>query len=822
MTGGPSKILIELTEKLDSQRKAKTRADNKVIKEQKKLNDAKEAGKLSPGQKKAFNAKINNAKETAKIIEQNHKKAEQAVRKQQNLEIRAANKKAQIEKDVRRAANVISSEEAEQIKKADPVSQTEQLNQKKEQSAIEKDLLNNKMKEVSLQTKLNKLGLIEDMDITKKVRAAQGAEQKELLNNLQHRQSLEKRLSRTFITNKKREAILAERDLANMEQKVEAEEKAGAVRQRSLRERTRFAMNFISIMMMGHQLATVLKRVAASGMNAFREISAGSEGASKGISILDANLKFVQFSLGAAISDYLLPWIDTIAMMAEWISDKFMENPAAVFAIIFGGIAVGTVAALAAQFIMFSMALRNLMDVNFSTIASGIGSVIKKMNKKMFAGGAGDIITRFAKGIGTGVAIYFAVEAGIKSFEMMKQGDAKHAIAYGLSSALGVAAAALMWVPGYGLKAAIPLMILSKAFQTVTDYSVKFQDENAAAKQILLWAGKTDEQIEAALQESSDKLNKGWKAVIFGHAIHGMRKPHSPFDIGNIYENISGDKIFTSHARLIEDNERFTKTAIENMANEYLRLGKEKESALQTGTDVNELNALNLEINKLSNEGITLFGDMWNVYLASLQEVQEEQKKVKDGLVDMTSGNIVDYTEDDAKLQAGQSRSTLTNFIDTQVFMGKGVSEIDTEVDKLIGVLEKVNTVQFDVSSPLKTAFDDVHNDAEYLQKVQDVGKGTSDTFTDGFKAGNVSFIGEVQSLADDVLRDKYNVALESINQSLVNQQSELSKTTEQMTSFAKATNSAAAAQERLNKAKGGKGITGVINSVKSFIGGKT
>ena len=124
---------------------------------------------------------------------------------------------------------------------------------------------------------------------------------------------------------------------------------------------TRNAMNYLSIMFIGQALTKVFKGLYASATAAFQELTKGTTSASKGLTMLQANVKYVQFSLGTAISDSLLPMMDTIANWAEWLSDFISKNPKTFMWLIFGGIAVGTIMSIVGQVALLAASISNLM-----------------------------------------------------------------------------------------------------------------------------------------------------------------------------------------------------------------------------------------------------------------------------------------------------------------------------------------------------------------------------------------------------------------------------------------------------------------------------
>jgi len=201
---------------------------------------------------------------------------------------------------------------------------------------------------------------------------------------------------------------------------------------------TRNAMNYLSIMFIGQALQKVFKGLYSSATSAFQELTKGTSNASKGITMLQANLKYVQFTLGAAISDALLPIMDEVAHWAENISDFISKHPKSMMWLIFGGIAVGTIMSIVGQVTLLAASISNIMKNRAATKA--ISSMISDINgadtTKMTT------MTKLMRGIGGLAVATLSVGIAIKMLE--GKSDFADRLKATLSTTVGFAIAGAM------------------------------------------------------------------------------------------------------------------------------------------------------------------------------------------------------------------------------------------------------------------------------------------------------------------------------------------------------------------------------------------
>ena len=121
------------------------------------------------------------------------------------------------------------------------------------------------------------------------------------------------------------------------------------------------------------------------------------------------------------------------------------------------------------------------------------------------------------------------------------------------------------------------------------------------------------------------------------------------------------------------------------------------------------------------------------------------------------------------------------NELDLQLTFDNNLETLDTGISKFIDSI-KIDTI----------------NQAQQ----EGLGMDLINNVITGWNTGANDFKNEVADLTENVLEAKFNESIVVINKNLGDQQQELVGTTKLMSEFAIATNSAAAAQERLNKAK--------------------
>ena len=582
---------------------------------------------------------------------------------------------------------------------------------------------------------------------------------------------------------------------------------------------TRIAMNYLSIMFMGQAINKLFKGILASGMNAFKELTAGTKGANGALTMLEANIKFIQFSLGAAISDALIPYMDEIAKFAEWVSDIFMQHPEMTMLVIFGGIAVGTIASIVGQVRLLAASISNIVT----------NQTVTKVMSDFFKSFKSDGVTNIEKvktaldGIGRiagiGLNLWIGVTAGIKSVEEFKKGSIATGIGYGIATALSAAGMWAAFTPGGGI---ISLALFAAAAVTtgITDIIVSEKESDKYYSDLANILGLDNK--DAIMTELK---KRGYDSKVQTSFEIELRQKHNKASTDTSSLGLTQDQrdsIWTEKAqfyiRKIIDEESSQKDAVDKLIESYLELSKAKDivdgkiptNEIERKQITDEAARLTREMNNLALKGTGYFGDLWSTQLSSaiastnaLKNYQDEFKataaaakedmQLKTGYIDsIQTYNAPSVLETTAQQNVQQ-------IVTMKQISGETVSTKD--IADIAKIQQAALNVSFDISAPMKKAFTDVQNNQEVLAEANNTGMSFMSSFNTGFSDASLDFRTTVSDLSDNVLTESFGGALDVTNEALDVQGTKLKSRIDDMKEYANATNSAANAQERLNKA---------------------
>lgn len=136
---------------------------------------------------------------------------------------------------------------------------------------------------------------------------------------------------------------------------------------------TRNAMNYLSLLFIGQAVSKMFAGLRNNAVAAYTELTKGSGTANGSLMALQATIKYIQFSMGAAIADFIAPWMDEIAYFAETLSDFISEHGNVVVTFMAAGTLLGFLSEAVAQIALLSASVINIKVISNinSMLASG-------------------------------------------------------------------------------------------------------------------------------------------------------------------------------------------------------------------------------------------------------------------------------------------------------------------------------------------------------------------------------------------------------------------------------------------------------------------
>jgi len=152
--------------------------------------------------------------------------------------------------------------------------------------------------------------------------------------------------------------------------------------------RQSFDMSALSIMFFGMAIQRLFMGLIKMGVGTFKELTKGNTEASSAISHLEANFQLLKFTIGDAIMEALMPFMDDIVKMVTKVSDWITENKKLVGWIVIVGTVIGTL-----LFVMGTLIL------GFGGVITYLGKMISYFGKmKTATTGLSMHMTQFSEG----------------------------------------------------------------------------------------------------------------------------------------------------------------------------------------------------------------------------------------------------------------------------------------------------------------------------------------------------------------------------------------------------------------------------------------
>jgi len=557
---------------------------------------------------------------------------------------------------------------------------------------------------------------------------------------------------------------------------------------------TRMAMNFLSVMFIGQAITKMFKGLYQRATASFNELTKGTDGANKGLTMLQANIKFVQFSLGNALSEALMPYMDTITYVAETVSDFFSKNPKLTLKAVFGGIALGTLMSIVGQVVLFVASMRNIATM--TSLARKVKTFIDAINgvdttKTAALSNLGTSLATWAtRGLGIGLTIF----AGIKSVKAFKQGDILKGIVYGIAGLMGAGAVVASFTGASLTAFTLPIIVSALVFIGSYKLGEKIGSNwwlKRDIKKRILASGDNNLILEmngkVKLNKDDSSVNRMIQAVTAQYikAQDELDKAKEKY-LGGEMDFTQYSTVQTKSKNIMDASQAyFSGTKLEDEYNAYLQ------QQLDDRDIIKQKAALETQRRKEAELLVNAKKEQLNYE----QEIQAQT------------------LEDTTTQAATYAQQNVQTVVTQKQLQGETVSADD--IAQIASEQQAALAVAFDVTFPIKTAFENASNNEELALAAQGTGLTTMQSFNTGFNEGSAEFKTTVNDLANNVLSTNFGGALDTVNTYLDKQKILLQSRTDDMKDYAEKTNDAARAIERLNEAHNNK--KGLVEKIEDF-----
>lgn len=529
---------------------------------------------------------------------------------------------------------------------------------------------------------------------------------------------------------------------------------------------TRNAMNYLSIMFLGQKLTKMFTSIRRSATQAYTELTKGSDGANGSLLGLQATIKYIQFSLGAAIADFISPWMDDIAYFAETISDFISEYGTVVVTFI----GTGTLAAYILQRIA-DIALLSASASNIKVMASMKG-LIKEGSAVAAGAVAGEEI---ATGIQTG--FWAGIGGWFTSFgtTLSSWGTSLGAWFTDLFAGIAIGAG------GIATAAVSAVLIIGAGTNGANDGIEKVNKKMGILGRISNIVGDSFAILWNFFRlgiKSVTNLLSGLASLL----LHGIKKR-------------------------MEQTYNVVKWIVEAISKITM---PDFNGALEGAQ--NAVEDFRAKTDKKADD-TTWFKAGWDFggdLIQSTPDLNLPDISNYPKLPDFTTtGDYQRYKEQMALYAQGtqfpvEPVSTQTATSTVPVTSAPPVFDVAAMTPKVA----PVQPFSFDFSGenmlPSTTLATDVsiENNTDLLANTTLLGESLGTSLNTGFTNTSIDFKESVDALAKDTLIESFGGALTETNQGLLNQSQQLQENIIILDAFTNSTNNAAKAQERLNKAK--------------------